>query len=615
MKFLEIIFYLLILSGAVQTLEEPKKVIMNFYYEDNNITTKISEKEDKKAVAYAIYNNSYEITGWDFIYVSSYEKKDNKYNDSLKSYAMGYLEGVLTKDRIYNFYTNIIHSNFYKDDFQIPENVSLFFEENLNYMKKKSEENMDKDEYWEQVHYIYQQLKGLVDGYNSAVEEDKKIDFISFQMMTAITDYYDILYYNPKNRPNFDLMTNEQIKSFLLLKSRCSALVKLGKNFSDIWIGHNTWDGYNNMMKMFKEYHFVSNKGNEKSKTSVFPSYPATLVSLDDYYYLDSKLIVMETTNSIFDESLFDLLSPETLLTWVRTYIANRLASSAEEWTEIFEKENSGTVNNQFIILDLNNINFDKKELPDKTLMILEQIPGEVEINDVTQYLREGYWPSYNIPFSPYIYNKSGYVDFIKKRPEFNVSLDYNNCPRAQIFRRDQENINSNEDFKHIIRYNDYENDPLSDNDPSEAIACRYDLNPENDSYCFGANDAKFISVKELMEGKNIIYIIAGPTNDQQPTFSWKNATCYIGYEDDYYHEGVVDTWNFSWIDYKIHFWNEKDDDGINKTLIIIIAAGAVVFIILLILIIICIKRKKAKNQDIENNSLIRHDNQLTVLD
>ena len=56
------------------------------------------------------------------------------------------------------------------------------------------------------------------------------------------------------------------------------------------------------------------------------------------------------------------------------------------------------------------------------------------------------------------------------------------------------------------------------------------------------------------MEGKNTIYIISGQTNDQQPTFSWENATCYIGHEDDYYHEGVEDTWNFPWIDIKFIF-------------------------------------------------------------
>ena len=35
----------------------------------------------------------------------------------------------------------------------------------------------------------------------------------------------------------------------------------------------------------------------------------------------------METTKKILNESLYDLLSLETLLTWVSTYIANRLAS------------------------------------------------------------------------------------------------------------------------------------------------------------------------------------------------------------------------------------------------------------------------------------------------
>ena len=33
---------------------------------------------DLASIAYAIYNNSYEKTGWDFIYVSSYEKRDNR---------------------------------------------------------------------------------------------------------------------------------------------------------------------------------------------------------------------------------------------------------------------------------------------------------------------------------------------------------------------------------------------------------------------------------------------------------------------------------------------------------------------------------------------------------
>ena len=57
--------------------------------------------------------------------------------------------------------------------------------------------------------------------------------------------------------------------------------------------------------------------------------------------------------------------------------------------------------------------------------------------------------------------------------------------------------MNSIEDYKKIIRYNDYENDPLSKGDPSKALASRYDLRKEGKSQCFGNVDAKFVSVKE----------------------------------------------------------------------------------------------------------------------
>ena len=51
---------------------------------------------------------------------------------------------------------------------------------------------------------------------------------------------------------------------------------------------------------------------------------------------------------------LYKKIKPEALLTWARAMFSNRLASSAEEWTNIFQKENSGTYNNQYMILDIN---------------------------------------------------------------------------------------------------------------------------------------------------------------------------------------------------------------------------------------------------------------------
>ena len=534
---------------------------MNLYYSKTNgkFTPKLSSSIDKDSVASATYINSYESKGWDFLSISSYEEPDNKYEDSIKSYGMGYLEGILNKNRIFSVYRNLMYFSFYDNDNKLPENVIQYLTKNLEYMKEKSIKYKDSDPYWEHVYYIYQQMLGMFDGYNSVAENEKKIGFIYFQMVVANADIEDVVYYNNiTKRPNFKNMTLEEIRTYTALHTHCSALVKVTNDLSDIWIGHNTWTTYGSMIRTFKEYRFVSNKQNEKSKVVVFSSYPGSLSSIDDFYYLDSKLVVMETTNSNFNDSLYDLLKPESLLTWVRVMIANRLASSGEEWIEIFKKENSGTYNNQFQILDLNKIDINKKEINEKAFMIIEQLPEYTESADVTHFLTKGYWPSYNIPYFKTIYEKSGYLEVIEENPSLYASYDYSGSDRPVIFRREQTNVNSLEDFKKIMRYNNYQEDECSQNNAAWTIASRYDLNVNGVGrpLCYGAIDVKFVSVKEITEGKNIVHIISGPTNDKQPTFSWKNTTCDQSNPMRWYHEDVVDTWNFPWIDYQVQLFD-----------------------------------------------------------
>ena len=66
--------------------------------------------------------------------------------------------------------------------------------------------------------------------------------------------------------------------------------------------------------------------------------------------------------------------------------VANRLAKSGEEWVEIFKRENSGTYNNQFQVLDLNKIDIKEKNINEKALMIIEQLPEYTESADVTNF-------------------------------------------------------------------------------------------------------------------------------------------------------------------------------------------------------------------------------------
>jgi hypothetical protein len=108
--------------------------------------------------------------------------------------------------------------------------------------------------------------------------------------------------------------------------------------------------------------------------------------------------------------------------------------------------------------------------LPD-TLWVVEQIPGLVVGGDVTQELERGYFPSYNVPYWPAIYNLSGYASMIEKHVRNPrapgalgdlAGISYQLAPRAQIFRRDQGNVVDMPSMQAIMRYNNYKNDPYS---------------------------------------------------------------------------------------------------------------------------------------------------------
>ena len=368
--FLIIFGLLLIFKKANSFPEENENIIMNFYYSEENgsYITNISNKIDENAIASAIYNKTYEKKGWDYLAISSYQKNDNKYNDSIKAYGMGYLEGVLTKNRIFAHHTNLNNYFLYGVNFTKFKKIFEFYQKNFEYMEKKSLENMNQNISWEHVHYICQQMKGLYNGYLSVSEPHEKIDFSEFLVLSGLTDGQEIMKHL-LNSQNFNNMSKEEIDRYILLNSHCSALIKLANDSSDIWFGHNTWNFYILMIRIFKEYRFVTNKSSEKSKTTVFSSYPGALSSTDDFYYLDSNLLVMGTSNTVINDELYKLITHKSLLAWVRVILANRLASSAETWTEQFKMENSGTNNEQVMILDMNKINLKDKKIENKALL------------------------------------------------------------------------------------------------------------------------------------------------------------------------------------------------------------------------------------------------------
>ena len=55
-----------------------------------------------------------------------------------------------------------------------------------------------------------------------------------------------------------------------------------------------------------------------------------------------SGLVMLQTTNSILNKTLYDLATSSSLLAWHRVRLANWLASSGEDWAEYVSQYNSG---------------------------------------------------------------------------------------------------------------------------------------------------------------------------------------------------------------------------------------------------------------------------------
>ena len=180
--------------------------------------------------------------------------------------------------------------------------------------------------------YIYPLHANVWDDRWIQFKPSKRISYIDFQLMNAMSDVDELDYWNnPQARPNYSKMTTEELLTFIHEHTHCSSLIKVAPDFSDIWFGHNTWSGYNEMLRIFKEYKFISNAHTEQSKVVAFSGYPDTLSSTDDFFVLDNDLFIMETTNSVFNNELYDTMTPKSLLSWIRTMVANLLSSIGAE--------------------------------------------------------------------------------------------------------------------------------------------------------------------------------------------------------------------------------------------------------------------------------------------
>ncbi|KAL0983974.1 hypothetical protein UPYG_G00135420 [Umbra pygmaea] len=422
---------------------------------------------EKEGGAYGYYNNTLTLTGWGVLEIQA-GYGEIPTSDETTSFLAGYLEGFLTAKQMFNHYTNI-YPQMIKDE-KILEPLKDFMTKQDYWTREQVKLRRNSDTLWLHVGLILAQLDGLHAGaaHWAKSHQQEPLSMFAVQLLNEVGDLLDLI---PALTPRLNVSRGPG-RFRLPVMGHCSALIKVMPGFENLLFAHSSWFNYASTMRIYKHWDFRLTGTHIATGRMSFSSYPGILTSLDDFYLLGSGLLMTQTTNSVFNTSLYTLVTPHSLLAWQRVRLANVMAHTGNQWADIFSKYNSGTYNSQYMLLDMSKVLLGRS-IKDGALTVVEQIPGLVLHSDQTQALRQGYWPSYNVPFHAEIYNRSGYGVMWRKHGE---DFSYDLCPRAKIFRRDQAGVTDLASLKHIMRYNNYKKEPYSQGHPCKTICCRNDL-------------------------------------------------------------------------------------------------------------------------------------------
>eukprot|EP00092_Neocalanus_flemingeri_P103747 GFUD01132790.1.p1 GENE.GFUD01132790.1~~GFUD01132790.1.p1 ORF type:complete len:586 (+),score=132.83 GFUD01132790.1:1-1758(+) len=489
-------------------------------------------------VVWANFTNDQKNNGWMYLEISS----NQDFPDEVQAKAAGFAEGYLTRNSIYEYYKEFFTNDVCKgeDGLKVCQYMKDQIKVNDDWIKESVQQKAKNDSFWHMINLFYQQMEGITEGWiNKTLKQEAELppdfDLVSgIKLINYIADMFDYM-------EKYNLEAKEVIANNVT-RPTCSALIKHLPDQADLYVSHNTWHeyramGYRFLKKYQLNYHVLpGSKEIVPGHTATMSSFSGTILSLDDFVTLSSGLVTTETSLFVYNSSLFGASDPRAqVFEPARVMAANRIARNGKEWTDTVSLYNSGTYNNQWMVINYNNIRKDGT-LQDGALWVLEQLPGQVWAEDQTQVLREkGYWASYNRAFYPEAFKISGAQEKVDK---YGSWFSYSETPRAKIMARDEGKVVDEESMIKLMRYNSFQTDPLaqvpgcSKPIPAGSIANRCDLTLPG-SKCeweefdymvghqaYGALDMKFVS-KKLIKSQQF-YAIAGPTHGpDMPPFSW----------------------------------------------------------------------------------------------
>lgn len=543
----------------------------------------IKEGNVSGALATGAYTSGVEETGWDVIDIST----DPAVSAADAGFAAGLIEGFATQSRIYDAFTNFA-AFFFPNMTRTVANgcVLSYIEEQNAWMeqmanaactKQASKASPDNCTYWQNVAASVAQAQGVWAGYLAAAPASQVLSWHQVYQLANAGDMEDLLNAFPdadcpvSARPSWrqaqehslahgerfgfrasqgdativplsELQDPYSVPPSVRRASHCSGFLRYvpagtvpSQSGPILLSGHTTFNMYPFMLRVYKMYRMPL-PGAAAQVTS-FSSRPGDLHSKDDWYVLSSNLTVMETSLSVFDRSIYRSLTPQSVPCWVRVSVANRLASSAPAWAEVFSRYPSGTHNNDWIVGDWNALP-KANEAPSNLAWRLEEMPGIVEAWDATPSLVDsGFLFSVNIPNNSIIFNVSGY-----NRTGYSLLTD----PRANIFRLNGPAVHNISALQALMTSNDYKTDPIAKGNPCNAISARCDLpgadGSSHEPYAFGGIDCK------LADNAHMAAKAAGPTARVQsgPTHFGGNPVFSFANWSSVPHSGMPETWPFT---------------------------------------------------------------------
>ena len=528
------------------------------YYDKLNSKIIITKEEklnnENNLIAKGKYEKTRYKTGWDLFESKTY----NNANPIIQLYSIGIIEGILSQEEIKDYMNNFRYAlGGNEKAIQLKQ---WFKDADENIKRKINNINSEKDNKFDlkSLSYLaclHAQINGLYKGYNLKSEEDD-VDIYELYLLNSEGNYDDTLVYMGINQIEYNDNVNfendenlmkyynttkfEEIWRKLTRKSHCSAIVKLinENNEKNILFGHNTWTGFYELLRTYKSIDYAFEGDNQilglKPIKMKYSSYPGILFSGDEYYTIENNLAITQTSlSTIFPERLVNGLNKkEYIPEFMRIMTINFLSRTGKEWVKNFEKLYNGNhiYFASWIIVDYNKINSNKN-----LIFIAEEVSENVMTIDYTkEFLKKGYYGSYNLPFFKEHTVQTG-ISY------FNLNLDdkkYN--PRGYLVKSLINEVNDIQSFQDLLTYNKYkmndskvEDDPSVD-DPYNGIASR--------SEEYGTIDFKIID-KNLINNGNI-YAYSGPIYGDNPNFKPFNKND-IKSDLKNYMEGIPEEFNF----------------------------------------------------------------------